>query len=297
LPVPALSALSHGVVLTYVLLGCAVLSLWLPPARLKGREFAWWPWTLEAAVLAGMLAGLVSLAAAAVLAVLALAAGWAVRLPTGWLRTVLHGLVAAGALALALHLVPGFVNPPIVTELRLTATSAPFTQRLNFDTAAAGLILCGALCWRIRDRAGWAGLLAQWPWILGPAVLVNGLALLSGYALFEPKWPAYAPYYLVINLLFTCVAEEAFFRGLIQEKLDDALARLRYGTPIAIGVASVLFGIAHARGGALLVALATVAGAGYGLAYQRSGRIEGGIAAHIALNGMHFLLLSYPRAI
>lgn len=45
----------------------------------------------------------------------------------------------------------------------------------------------------------------------------------------------------------------------------------------------------------MYVALATVAGAGYGWAYQRAGgRIEASILTHFALNAVHFFFFTYP---
>jgi membrane protease YdiL (CAAX protease family) len=42
------------------------------------------------------------------------------------------------------------------------------------------------------------------------------------------------------------------------------------------------------------VALSSLAGIGYGLAAGSAGGITGSIAAHIALNTVHFLCFSYP---
>jgi membrane protease YdiL (CAAX protease family) len=55
-----------------------------------------------------------------------------------------------------------------------------------------------------------------------------------------------------------------------------------------------LFVIAHAAGGWRYVALAAVAGAGYGTVFYRSRSIEMSILAHFALNCAHFLLFTYP---
>ena len=54
-----------------------------------------------------------------------------------------------------------------------------------------------------------------------------------------------APWFLAINLLFTCVAEEAFFRGFLLGGLASALAGQRYGTTLAVVVSTVLFGLAQ----------------------------------------------------
>jgi membrane protease YdiL (CAAX protease family) len=101
------------------------------------------------------------------------------------------------------------------------------------------------------------------------------------------------PLFLALNLFTTCLAEEAFFRALIQGRLTDALGARKHGAAVAIGVAAVLFGIAHGYGGVPLVALATLAGIGYGLAYRRGG-IEAAILTHFALNAAHFVLFTYP---
>jgi hypothetical protein len=44
----------------------------------------------------------------------------------------------------------------------------------------------------------------------------------------------------------------------------------------------------------MYVALATIAGLGYGWIYQRTGRIEASILTHFALNAVHFFAFSYP---
>jgi membrane protease YdiL (CAAX protease family) len=69
---------------------------------------------------------------------------------------------------------------------------------------------------------------------------------------------------------------------------------VRHGQWWALSVASVLFGLAHAGGGPIYVALATVAGAGYGWAYLRTGKIEASILTHFALNAVHFFGFTYP---
>jgi len=113
----------------------------------------------------------------------------------------------------------------------------------------------------------------------------------------EPKWSDAALAFLVANLLFTCVAEEAFFRGLIQERLMR-LAETRRQPAwnwIAIAVSTLLFGLAHAGGGATWLLVATIAGLGYALVYARTRSIEGAILVHFAVNAAHFIGFTYPR--
>ena len=74
-------------------------------------------------------------------------------------------------------------------------------------------------------------------------------------------------------------------------RVADALRSLRW-PQIRI---AVLFGLAHAAGGPLLVLLAALAGAGYSLAYAATRRIESAVLAHFVLNAVHFVGFSYPH--
>jgi membrane protease YdiL (CAAX protease family) len=153
----------------------------------------------------------------------------------------------------------------------------------------------GMFCEPVRACSEWLGMLRRvWPVTLATLVAVLGTGCVLGYVRPDLKWPPYAALFLAMNLLFTCVTEEAFFRGLLLERMARALGRWRAGALIATVLSAVLFGLAHARGGPPLVLLATVAGLSYGAAYLRSRRIEGAILTHFALNAVHFLAFSYP---
>lgn len=201
-------------------------------------------------------------------------------------------------LALALHAVPGFHNPRLFNQLVVSTNAPPFTMYLNFDKAAAGLILLGLLCTRVVDGEGWrralgaglgGGLLA--------AAAVLGIGLATGYIAFDPNdWHLVLQFGLV-NLLFVCVAEEVFFRGVLQERLQRAWAGHKAGTACAVALSSLLFGLAHLGGGVTLFLLATLAGAGYGAIYARTRSIEAAILAHVLLNVIHFAWFTYPRAL
>jgi membrane protease YdiL (CAAX protease family) len=276
----------------------AVLSLWVPPL---GRVPAWTA-GLAIAVAAAVWHG--AMQPAGVLAVLAL-----VLLGAGWRHAsheVAKGLLLAAivllSLGLALHVVPGFANPRLLDSLQVSAGAAAVSLYLNLDKTAAGIVLCALFAAPARKgvpiSAVWRAAGAAWPVI----VLTPVIVLLAGYGAgviaIDPKWFAswfhYAPLFLLTNLFTTCLAEEAFFRALVQGQLTEALSKRQNGPRIALAAAAVLFGVAHAHGGAPLVLLATFAGFGYGLAFQRTGRIEAAIATHFALNATHFLMFTYP---
>ena len=286
-----------SVALTYGLLALAVCAAWLKPIKAGAVVLPPWTLLLAAACASGWWFGL--LAPPALLTVLGFGvlAGVALRQKAGVLRTVL--LIATGAmtLAMSLHKFPGFVNPALVAEMQLSAASPAFTHRLNFDTATAGLILFALFCVPAHNRQQWRDIGRNSWIILGTPALVLLAGVAGGFVAWDPKVSAYTPLFLAANLLFTCVTEEAFFRGFIQHRLAGAMDRWRAGPYLALGIAAILFGVAHARGGPALIVLATVAGLGYGYAYLRSKRIEAAILTHFLLNGLHFVFFTYPRAL
>lgn len=286
-----MGGLTGAIAAVYWLLALSVAALWVPP--LNGRVPVW-PMLLAGTMAVAWVAGFV--APAGVAALLVLAALCHVRQRTGSTiaRALLLAAVIVLALALALHKVPGFANPMLLRDVQVSPGAAPVTQYLNLDKATVGMLLCAYFCAPARRRADWCALRPAWPIVLATPVVVLAGALLSGTVAIDPKLPAFTPLFLVTNLLFTCVAEEAFFRGVIQGGLLAALAGKRHGPAIAIGVASVLFGVAHAGGGVAMIVLATLAGVGYGLAAWRSGRIEAAILTHFVVNALRFLLVTYP---
>jgi membrane protease YdiL (CAAX protease family) len=272
----------------------AVLSLWCPPL---GRLPAW-PLALAVAVGTALAVGAMQPAGVlALLALAALCAGWQ-RAQRGWVKGLLLAAVIALSLALALHLVPGFANPLLVDKLQVSAAAAPVSLYLNLDKTAVGILLCATFAAPARDGASWRAVAAAWPVIAATPIVVLLAGYGAGVIAIDPKWFAgwfhLAPLFLLLNLFTTCLAEEAFFRALVQGRLAAALSHRPHGARTALFAAAVLFGLAHAHGGPALVVLATFAGIGYGAAYQRSGRIEAAILAHFALNAAHFLMFTYP---
>ena len=279
-------------------LALAVLLLWVPAPAVRGnRDWAWCAGLLVACV-AGLASGVLDWrGVVATAAYLALAFG-ARASERAWLRVPLLVLTGLCAFLFALHRFPGFHNSVLADAVRVSAGAAPFTLHANFDTAVAGIVLMGVFCAPIRERGAWLPMLRRAaPVLVATLVVVLAVGTALGYVRPDVKWTPLAPWFLALNLLFTCVTEEAFFRGFILGGLARGMARWRYGTFVAVVVSTVLFGLAHARGGSALVVLAALAGLGYAAAYLRSGRIEGAILTHFALNAVHFIAFTYPSLV
>lgn len=281
----------------FALLALAIGATWARPLPIGAWRVAPWLLLLAAAVAAGMIAGVLQWPALTVLALLLYCAHRASQEQTGRLQQWLFG-TATGllTLGLALHRFPGFHNPILIANVMLTPEAAPMTLYANFDKGAAGAILLACLCRQSRTRDAWRRAFRT-TFAVGLLTIaaVVGLALIMDHVRPALKLPAFALVFLLVNLFFTCVAEEAFFRGFIQERLAHSMARRRMGNGIAVVVSALLFGVAHAGGGATMTVLATVAGLGYALAYARSSTVEAPIMVHFALKTVHFIGLTYPH--
>lgn len=190
------------------------------------------------------------------------------------------------ALALGLHLLPGFASKTL-WQGQLAVDSSPYLLRWSLDKLLAGCLLL-LLYPEWRPACG-----QRWPQLLAATLLLALAAiaaLLLGLVRIDMKWPQWWPYWLAGNLLLTSVAEEALFRRALPQLLPAAWPPLQ-----RIVVCSLLFGLAHAAGGPAWVLCAAIAGMAYALIYRAGGWLGWAILAHVAFNGLHLALLSYPQ--
>lgn len=283
-------------ILTFGLLAISVCSVWFKDSRILGRVIPVWQITLCAAVINGISTGYVDFTGVGWIALFCLITFQSQRTKGNQiLRVLLLIGVAVLAFLLGTGKLPGFNNPEIVSNMRLSPTGQPFTHRLHFDGIVVGIILLAEFCNPIRTRSDWATLLPKTiPIILVTFLVVFGSGLLVGYVTVDLKFVPYTIIFFITNLLFTCVLEEAFFRGFLQEQFGQLLVNWKIGAIIAIVLPAILFGLAHAKGGMLYVGLATLAGICYGYAKYRVKRIEAAILTHFCVNALHFVAFTYP---
>jgi len=225
---------------------------------------------------------------------LLVAAGLAVRAPgPPWRIAAGHVLFIVLAVGLSLHLLPGFHNVQAIAGARYTADAMPFNMYLNLDKPLVAFWILLALAPRMAAADAATTLRTALVACAAAAAVCLGVALAAGLVGWAPKWPAQGWLWLANNALLVTLAEEALFRGYIQQQLTTCWQHRRGGTALAIAVAASLFGLAHIAGGMQWVVLAGLAGVAYGVAY-RYGGLAAAVLAHLGLNTLHFAGFTYP---
>ncbi|WP_108125091.1 CPBP family intramembrane glutamic endopeptidase [Saccharospirillum mangrovi] len=219
---------------------------------------------------------------------------------TAWMRLKPGPLwltVARGALwlvisaALFAHAVPGYQGLVVVADTALKANSLPSSLYVNYDKV---LVAWSLLAFVPLFKTSLYARPLRWSFATVPALVIAiavplALAWQHGLIDWQPGLSAVFWIFAGTNLLNTCIAEELLFRGVLQGRLQRKL-----GPWPALVLAAALFGLAHIAGGWSYVAVVTLAGLGYGLAYLWTGHLIASVATHWALNLAHFALFTYP---
>ncbi len=279
----------------FSLLSLALLSLGLRRQSMPVLRDVWLV-LLVSALLTAVLLSQISLSGLAMVLLLVLSAGLVAnaRLSAVW-RWLAGALALTAMVSLALHWVPGFQSIAVIEPAVLSPGARPFALYLHLDKILLGLLLLGFFYRRPAQVQSLADTLVTVLW-LAPltAVLVLASAWVLGFVHWAPKLIDGLGFWMWGNLFSTCVTEEAFFRGLIQHHLAQRWHQRPSGALLATITTALIFGLAHAAGGSTLMLLATLAGVGYGLLYQFTGRIEASILGHFCVNLLHLLLFTYP---
>lgn len=205
-------------------------------------------------------------------------------------------LLAAGGVAVSLHMSPGIFNWNVVHATPLSADSYPYALWINLDKALVALAILVSGASLMPLGKGW---LQMWKemgwWVCGTVALLMAVSYGLGVVRYDLKWAPYGWLWVVNNLLFVCVAEELLFRRILQKEL---LARYWGNFPggrlLSVFLAAVLFGLYHYRQGPTMIGLSALAGLCYGAVYARTDKIESAISLHFIVNLIHFAFFSYP---
>jgi membrane protease YdiL (CAAX protease family) len=200
-------------------------------------------------------------------------------------------ILAVLSLLFAVHKIPGFHNELIFSNASFGDSELPFQLYANLDKALAAIAILIAfnkyINWKVsRSELKLISLsilvFFSFGWLLGA-----GLDLKFGELTFV---------FFFFNLFVTCLAEEAFFRLLIQDKLAKYLPSM-YSAYLAVFFTALIFMLAHFHtgvGAEKRLILIFLAGLLYGAIYLRSKSLGSAIVMHFAINIIHFSFFTYP---
>ena len=270
-------------------LACAVIGLWLPWRRVSAAI------TFSATGIA-LGSGAMTLTAASILGLLTILIGlYRYYLQRPFASAALLVGISVVSIGLGVHAFPGFTNWLVAGDVKLGATGVPFSIWYYLDKPFVGVLLLLFLAESMRGRSLPVPLSQTLLTAMVGIAMVYAFSYAVGYVRIDPKASMLFFPWAIKNLLFVCVTEEVFFRGLLQNHLSRWIPH-RQRHALSLVIVAILFGIAHVGGGITYVLLATIAGLVYGLVYLQSGRIEFAILTHFALNCGHYVFLSYPYA-
>ncbi|SER07382.1 hypothetical protein SAMN03159444_03173 [Pseudomonas sp. NFACC02] len=213
---------------------------------------------------------------------------------THWgVRTFGHALFVALAAGLATHWLPGFFSARVITAVRFTPEAAPFSMYLNLDKPLIGFWVTLACPWVFTAVALRRAVITTSVTLPVTAVVCLITAMSMSLIGWTPKWPEQSGIWALNNLLLVTLTEELIFRGYLQGGLTRLLKRVPYHQPLALLLASLVFGLFHLGAGWQWAVLAGIAGVGYGIAY-RFGGLGAAVITHFGLNLAHFGLFTYP---
>jgi len=213
----------------------------------------------------------------------------------GVMRLVLIAVALILSIALLGHFFPGFHNLKLAENLQISPNAYPYSLYLNFDKPFIGffpLAISIPLLSRMHLQSVALKTLALTA--LGVMILVI-LALYLHLVEIDLKLPHITFIFLIANLFFVVIPEEAFFRGFLQRELSTSINSKWSGTFSVIAV-SFLFALLHVAFVRDLsyLSLTFIASLIYGGIYQVTRSIESSIFCHYIFNIVHFFCFTYP---
>lgn len=170
------------------------------------------------------------------------------KITTPYSRWICISLIFILSTALMSHLFAGFNNWQIVSASFLSEGARPYSLYLNYDKPFVALFPLALTIPLIPIKNRFQKKEKSAPprlksWLLKTSLcalvgapLLIACALALHFIRFDPKAPLISPLYLIVNLFFVTLPEEALFRGFLQQEL---YTHLRPKTKWEIGRAHV----------------------------------------------------------
>lgn len=275
--------------LTCALMSLAMIAVWLP-----GQRFGFaWLWLLAGTMICAVPAQLMTPIAGLWVA-LALGLLYLIHRQAE-IRVWLTPLLAIYLFAMGFGILPGFSRVTLIEPDLLGQSTAPYGWHFGLAKPIAGLLVFALLGPRCHSPRELFSVIQRWRnWLL-PALIVLFAAWGMGVAV-DIKWPWWTPLFLLSNCLFSALPEEAFFRTFFQHPLQVRFNKAWWIIPLV----GALFACVHVPPVSLeawrFFLLIFIAGMAYAWSFRQTGRMESALLTHICVNGLHFVLLTYPLA-
>lgn len=215
---------------------------------------------------------------------------------SGWWRELLYAFILILGFLLITRSLPGF-SPTAVYENTIFGTNVfPTALHLDYGRGFAGVLLFCALARPIGSLADFRkAITAAWR----VPLFILAYFVLGDILWYVPdlKFNADVVRYLAANLFFISLVDEAFFRLVVQDRLERFFGD---GDPesmyLAAVITTILFALSYyIRGVAIEMAiLIFIAGLIYAYSYGKTRRIEISILAHFLIDGILIIGFLYP---
>jgi membrane protease YdiL (CAAX protease family) len=209
-----------------------------------------------------------------------------------WLLVIVLGV------AVGLYRPAGFNYPLIFSLNQLHEGGKPFSLYINIAKLLAGYITVYFLL-SVGLQAYIKSQTRQYALAIGLGFIIVILAYFALGLGFYLKPLKYVALFGLVNLLVTCVAEEAFMRLLLQAQLQKFLSELASGfwlEAIPLLITTAIFVLLHLSSNLNVLWVFALAGFSYGLVYSLTKNLWACVAVHFTVNILHFSLLTYPLA-
>lgn len=209
----------------------------------------------------------------------------AIETQNGWKRTLGYLFTALLMLTTALGLLSGGERIELLPPYSDAAGNtiyASFNPGKAVTAIAMVAFMVRQRCWLKRSDIPYIGAAIALPFLCG--LVAIGLS---------PKFGPAIAVAAVINLLVVCIAEEGFFRWILQRGTEELLGRWRW---VAALLVTAVFTLLHTGWAVspLALALVTVAGLCYSLLWYLRRNFWACVLAHWGVNVLHLFLLPYP---
>ncbi len=194
------------------------------------------------------------------------------------------------------HMIVGFNNFLLLSNQTIGSSTTAINLYLNFDKLSLAVLLLGLWVPLVKTKEDWKHtFLISIPWLAFSAFILIAYSLSTNLLALDIKIPSSTIIFLIVNLFFVVIPEEAFYRGFLQNEITKNLPN-KAGPILAILVVSSLFALIHIFfiSNLSYIIAAFIGSVLYGTIYQFSKSVESAMITHFGVNVIHFFFFTYP---